>query len=259
MIGAFSVLIAYALGAWLVHSARNAGTQTSQLQAQAKFVALSADEAKAFHARAEIANIYQPVVYEKPEQEAISAEVRQAVVNDHKDMCLGAMIEGEARDEPVKGQYMAGYVGHIRAVDKWFGSDNVCFQVCKRKGKHREFDGTKKFCARLESVYRNGGQWPTVPEKFLSMAREIRTGAYQPPEECRTARYFLNPAYSSLGGIKDFAKNRKFRCVFGDHLFAEDRPKVRKVYAKVKHHRRAKHVLEASASTAPRHKKLAAR
>src|SRR6266404_6349008 len=111
-----------------------------------------------------------PVTAPPPKEAPVEehhTNIRLAVMDMRQDMCLGAMIDGEASDEPVAGQYLAGYVGHMRAVDKWFGSDNVCIQVCKHKGRHREFDGAKKFCAKLEEAYRNGGHWPAVAEKYL--------------------------------------------------------------------------------------------
>lgn len=164
--------------------------------------------------------------------EVIRPEIRQAIIDARKDMCIAAMIWGEARGEPVAGQYLAGYVGHMRAVDGWFNSHDPCIQVCKHRGKHREFDGTKQFCAQIESYWR-GGQHPTAPDEFMKIAHEVRTGAYQPRPECRNVRFFANFAESSPGGIRDFQKHTKIRCVEGDHLFAENRPKVFKAYAKM--------------------------
>ena len=178
------------------------------------------------------------------------------LVERRKDMCIAAMIWGEARGEPREGQYMVGYVGHMRAVDKWFGSDNPCVQVCKTgNGSHREFDGTKHFCEQIKA-FKNGGKLPSVPEEFIKIAHEVRTGEYQPPAQCKSARYFANFAESSPGGIKYFQKNTKIRCVLpeGDQLFAEDRPQVRKAIAKMRpamHH--AKPVVVAAKSM--RHKK----
>ncbi len=169
------------------------------------------------------------------EPEALKAH--QELSERRKDICIAAMIWGEARGEPDMGQKMAAYVGHMRAVDKWFGTDNPCAQVCKKgPGKHREFDGTKKFCAQIDSAFKKGGKLPTVPEGLIKIAHEVRTGAFVPPEECRKVRFFANFAESSPGGIKYFQRSTKIRCVFGDHLFAEEKPKAFRI-AKAKAHK----------------------
>ncbi len=200
---------------------------------------------------------------EEVDDEPTTLQARNELVERRKDMCIAAMIQGEAGNQPIEGQRLAGYVGHMRAVDRWFNSDNPCIQVCKKgKGSHREFDGTKKFCTQIEAAYRHGGKLPSVPEKFMQLAHEIRSGEYQPKDECRKVRYFANFAESSSGGIKYFQRSTKIRCVEGDHLFAEDRPKIHKALAKMRPAKRthAKPVLEASASSVkPKLKKVAHR